>query len=74
MAKMRVHELAKELNIESKTIMDYLNTTEHAVKTATSGIDEDAQEAVRKKFAKASAPKAETSATEGNVVSIKSIE
>ena len=34
MAKMRVHELAKELNIESKSIVDFLSTTEYAVKTA----------------------------------------
>ena len=52
MAKMRVHELAKELNIESKIVVEYLSTTEYAVKTATSGIDETAQEMVRKKFTK----------------------
>ncbi len=52
MAKMRVHELAKELNIESKIIVEYLGTTEYAVKTAASGIDEAAQDMVRKKFGK----------------------
>uniref|UniRef100_UPI0040560BAE translation initiation factor IF-2 n=1 Tax=Agathobacter sp. TaxID=2021311 RepID=UPI0040560BAE len=52
MAKMRIHELAKELNIESKDIVEYLGTTEHAVKTASSGIDETTQEIVRKKFGK----------------------
>ena len=52
MAKMRVHELAKELNIESKIIVEYLNTTEYVVKTSSSGIDEVAQDMVRKKFQK----------------------
>ena len=32
MAKMRVHELAKELGIENKQIIEFLSTTEHAVK------------------------------------------
>ena len=52
MAKMRVHELAKELNIPSKVIVEYLNTTEYVVKTSSSGIDEVAQDMVRKKFQK----------------------
>ena len=49
---MRVHELAKELNIPSKVIVEYLNTTEYVVKTSSSGIDEVAQDMVRKKFQK----------------------
>ena len=69
MAKMRVHELAKELNIESKNIVEYLSTTEYAVKTAASGIEDAAQELVRKQFgktapAKAETPKAEVTKTE----------
>ena len=60
MAKMRVHELAKELNIESKNIVELLSSTEYAVKTASSGIEDAAIELVRNKFAKkAEAPKAE---------------
>ena len=34
MAKMRVHELAKELNIKSQDIIDALSTPEYAVKSA----------------------------------------
>ncbi|MBQ8625715.1 MAG: translation initiation factor IF-2 N-terminal domain-containing protein, partial [Agathobacter sp.] len=34
MAKMRVHELAKELDIESKSIVEFLKGTEYEVKTA----------------------------------------
>ena len=34
MAKMRVHELAKELNIKSQDIIELLSTTDYAVKSA----------------------------------------
>lgn len=68
MAKMRVHELAKELNIKSQEILDVLRTTEYAVKSASSGIEEAAQNLVRGRFRKsgqqeakkAEAPKQET--------------
>ena len=60
MAKMRVHELAKELDIKSQDVIDVLNDTEYAVKSAQSGVDDAAQELVRNKFSKAKeAPKAE---------------
>jgi len=60
MAKMRVHELAKELEIESKSIVAFLKGTEYEVKTAQSGVEDAAQEMVRKNFGKKSeAPKAE---------------
>ena len=52
MAKMRVHELAKELEIKSQDIIDTLSSTEYAVKSAQSGIEDAAQEIVRKKFSK----------------------
>ncbi len=68
MAKMRVHELAKELDIESKNIVEFLKGTEYEVKTVQSGIEDDAQEMVRKKFAKkAEAPKADVAKTESEV-------
>ena len=63
MAKMRVHELAKELKIESKNIVEFLKGTEYEVKSVQSGIEDAAQDMVRKNFAKkaepAPAPKAE---------------
>ena len=63
MAKMRVHELAKELDIKSQDVIDVLNDTEYAVKSAQSGVDDAAQELVRNKFSKAKeAPKAEAKA------------
>ena len=56
MAKMRVHELAKELEIESKNIVEFLKGTEYEVKSVQSGIEDAAQKMVREKFAKKSAP------------------
>ena len=65
MAKMRVHELAKELNIKSQEIIDALSTTEYAVKSASSGLEDDAQKVVRSKFTKRDdAPKAAPKAEE----------
>ncbi len=52
MAKMRVHELAKELNIKSQDIIELLSTTDYAVKSASSGIEDAAQAGVRNKFSK----------------------
>jgi len=72
MAKMRVHELAKELEIESKSIVEFLKGTEYEVKSAQSGVEDVAQAMVRKNFGKkvetpapkteAPAPKAEAPA------------
>ena len=52
MAKLRVHELAKELNIKSQDIIELLSTTDYAVKSASSGIEDAAQAVVRNKFSK----------------------
>ena len=56
MAKMKVHELAKELGINSKDIIETLTNTEYAVKAAQSNVEDAGQEIVRKKFGKAAAP------------------
>ena len=53
MAKMRVHELAKELNIKSQDVIDTLNGTQFAVKNVQSGLEDEAQKIVRKKYTKA---------------------
>ena len=47
---MRVHELAKELNLKSQEIIDALSGTEHAVSSHSSSIGEVAQQIVRNKF------------------------
>ena len=62
MAKMRVHELAKELEIKSQEIIESLSGTEYEIKSASSNIDDAAQEIIRKKYKKAAAPKAEEKA------------
>ena len=64
MAKIKVHELAKELGINSKDIIETLTNTEYAVKAAQSNVEEEAQDIVRKKFRKASEPVAEASKAE----------
>ena len=59
---MRVHELAKELEIKSQEIIESLSGTEYEIKSASSNIDDAAQEIIRKKYKKAAAPKAEEKA------------
>ena len=56
MAKMKVHELAKELGINSKDIIETLTNTEYAVKAAQSNVEDAGQEIIRKKFGKTTAP------------------
>ncbi|MGN0350983.1 MAG: translation initiation factor IF-2 [Roseburia sp.] len=63
MAKMRVHELAKELGIENKQIIEILSTTEYAVKSHSSSVDDAAQEIVRKKITNSSVKQEEKKAT-----------
>ncbi len=50
MAKMKVHELAKELDIQSKDILAFLNDKGVEAKVAQSSVDDDAAALVRKKF------------------------
>ncbi len=40
MGKIRVHELAKELNVESKLVLDVLNTNGHEISSNMSGRDD----------------------------------
>ena len=58
MAKMRVHELAKELGIENKQIIEFLSTTEYAVKSHSSSVEDNVQALVRTKFGKGAAKEA----------------
>lgn len=50
MAKMKVHELAKELEIQSKDIVAFLQGKGVEVKAAQSSVDETAIELVKKQF------------------------
>ncbi len=70
MAKMKVHELAKELDIQSKDVITFLGEKGIEVKAAQSSIEDDAIEMVKKKFGKAvpkaEAPKAEAPKAEAS--------
>ncbi len=55
MAKLRVHELGKELGIESKEIIAFLQGKGLEIKSAQSGLEEDQVELVRKGLGKKSA-------------------
>ena len=54
MAKMKVHELAKELDRQSKELIAFLQGKGIDVKAAQSSIEEDAVELVRGHFKKPS--------------------
>ncbi len=55
MGKIRVHELAKELNVESKKMVDYLQKQGCNIKNHMSIMDEKAEELARRYFGKADA-------------------
>ena len=59
MAKMRVHELAKELEIKSQDVIDVLKGTQFEVKSANSGLEEEAIAMVKQSKGKASAKPAD---------------
>ena len=75
MGKMKVYELAKELNIQSKDIVTYLQGKGIEGKVAQSALEEDAVDMVKKKFgAVKEAPKAEAPAEQPKVTSDKPAE
>lgn len=55
MTKMRVHELAKELGLESKELVDILNKKKVEIKGHMSTVEDEVAAAIRKEFAKKSA-------------------
>ncbi len=56
MAKIRVYELARELDLESKSVAERARELGFEVKTASSGLDEEAAELVRLSYQDADAP------------------
>ena len=62
MAKLRVRELAKEIDVQSKDIIAALEGAGIEGKTSASSLEDDQVEMIRKKFAKAAAPAAEKAA------------
>lgn len=60
MAKMKVHELAKELEKQSKELIAFLQDKGYEVKAAQSSIEDEAIELVRRQFGGKDAVKAES--------------
>ena len=56
MAKMKVYELAKELDVQSKDVVAYLTENGSSVKSHASNIEDKEIEMVRGKFGKKAAP------------------
>ncbi len=50
MGKMKVYELAKELNVESKKVVEYLQQQGFAIKNHMGAIDENAENVARRYF------------------------
>ncbi len=56
MAKMKVHELAKEVDRKSKELIDFLQAKGYEVKVAQSSIEDEAIALVRKQFGSSGKP------------------
>ncbi len=65
MAKLRVYELARELGVESKEVLERARDLGIEVKTASSGVDEEAAELIRLAFAEADTGDVEETAGSG---------
>ena len=50
MAKVRIYELARELGRESRDVLERAQSLDLEVKTASSGLDDDAAALVRGSF------------------------
>ena len=64
MAKMKVHELAKEIGKQSKDVIAFLQDKGIEVKAAQSSLEEDAVSMVRKVFGAAPAKSAGTASNQ----------
>lgn len=49
---MRVHELAKELNINSKELLEFLSSKNEKIKTSSNSVSEDEIALAKKQFVK----------------------
>ena len=59
MPKIRIHELAKELNVDNKAVMDYLKENRIEVKSHMSTLEDNQEAMVRKAFSSRPAGKEE---------------
>lgn len=73
MAKMKVHELAKELGIQSRDIITYLKEKGMEIKAAQSSMEEEAISLARERFQKEGKPQKETE-TPALVIEEKAVE
>ena len=64
MAKIRIFELAKELGIESKELIGFLNDNKIEVKNHMSALEDDTVGKVRRHFTKEEKPAAPDKASE----------
>ena len=64
MAKVKVHELAKELEKQSKEIVAFLQNKGIEVKAAQSSVEDDVADMVRKEFGAKRTSTPKTEATE----------
>ena len=60
MAKIKIHELAKELEVSSKDVVTFLNENNIEVANHMSAIEDEAIKMVKNKFGKKEAPKAKS--------------
>ncbi|MCM1426993.1 MAG: translation initiation factor IF-2 [Eubacterium sp.] len=73
MAKMKVHELAKELEKQSKEIIAFLQDKGYEVKVAQSSIEEDAIALVRRQFGSGQLEKADNAGKADDAVKEKNV-
>src|SRR5690554_5359569 len=64
MAKIRVYELAKELGVESKAILDFLQQSGQPVANHMSVLSAGAVEAIKRRFGRAQGPTRPSAARE----------
>ena len=57
MSKIKIYELAKELNVPSREVLEFLNGKNIEVKNHMSALEEADADVVRKSFVKAEAPR-----------------
>ena len=57
MAKVKIYELAKELGVESKEVIEFLGKKNIEVKSHSSAIEENEAQLVKQEFSKSEAAK-----------------
>src|SRR5260370_26068858 len=71
MAKKRVYELAKDLGLSNKEMVDWLKAHEYDVKSHSSSLEDDQALAVTEKFRGERAPKAAAPKTSASAVVLR---